>query len=216
MPSFAGILLIFLGEVRKKSASPNASNDKIRATSNSHGDPSPQELQDYFYSGLKISKPEKGKNFNLAMEKAEEITDIHNGFKLKWVWKAKKVETRNFYNPAPAGDMNSSLIRSELRKHEKKTIKIHKLESEYIYDPNGTWNVATLDHPATIDTLAMESEVKYMILSDLRRFVQRKEYYRKIGKAWKRGYLLYGPPGTGKSSLIAAIANYLNFDIYDL
>ncbi|PNX70243.1 mitochondrial chaperone BCS1, partial [Trifolium pratense] len=29
-------------------------------------------------------------------------------------------------------------------------------------------------------------------------------------------YLLYGPPGTGKSSLIAAMANYLNYDVYDL
>lgn len=29
-------------------------------------------------------------------------------------------------------------------------------------------------------------------------------------------YLLYGPPGTGKSSLIAALANYLKFDMYDL
>lgn len=27
---------------------------------------------------------------------------------------------------------------------------------------------------------------------------------------------MYGPPGTGKSSLIAAMANYLNFDVYDL
>ncbi|ONI30078.1 hypothetical protein PRUPE_1G229600 [Prunus persica] len=33
---------------------------------------------------------------------------------------------------------------------------------------------------------------------------------------WKRGYLLYGPPGTGKSSMIAAMANFLKFDIYDL
>ncbi|XLU65805.1 hypothetical protein S245_025014, partial [Arachis hypogaea] len=30
------------------------------------------------------------------------------------------------------------------------------------------------------------------------------------------GYLLYGPPGTGKSNLIAAMTNYLNYDLYDL
>ncbi|KAH0691420.1 hypothetical protein KY289_018778 [Solanum tuberosum] len=72
------------------------------------------------------------------------------------------------------------------------------------------------DYPTTFETITMESDQKDMILKDLERFMRRKEYYRKVGKAWKRGYLLFGPPGTGKSSLIAAIANYLNFDIYDL
>ncbi|KAK9177115.1 hypothetical protein WN944_029134 [Citrus x changshan-huyou] len=62
----------------------------------------------------------------------------------------------------------------------------------------------------------MDSDMKQMIMDDLERFVKRKEFYRNVGKAWKRGYLLYGPPGTGKSSLIAAMANYLNFDVYDL
>lgn len=28
--------------------------------------------------------------------------------------------------------------------------------------------------------------------------------------------MLYGPPGTGKSSLVAAMANYLKFDVFDL
>jgi chaperone BCS1 len=46
--------------------------------------------------------------------------------------------------------------------------------------------------------------------------IPEADYYRRIGKAWKRGYLLYGPPGTGKSSLVAAIANYLRFNLYDL
>ena len=32
----------------------------------------------------------------------------------------------------------------------------------------------------------------------------------------KMGFLLHGPPGTGKSSFIAAVANYMHYNIYDL
>jgi chaperone BCS1 len=73
-----------------------------------------------------------------------------------------------------------------------------------------------LKHPSTFATLAMDEKQKKSIIDDLNMFIKRKDYYARIGKAWKRGYLLYGPPGTGKSSLIAAIANHLKFDIYDL
>ncbi|KAK3127174.1 hypothetical protein QOZ80_7AG0569380 [Eleusine coracana subsp. coracana] len=78
------------------------------------------------------------------------------------------------------------------------------------------WRGITHRHPATFDTLAMDSRLKQSIVADLDRFLKRKDYYRRIGKAWKRGYLLYGLPGTGKSSLVAAMANHLRFNIYDL
>ncbi|EMS66439.1 Mitochondrial chaperone BCS1 [Triticum urartu] len=71
-------------------------------------------------------------------------------------------------------------------------------------------------HPATFATLAMDPSLKQAVMDDLDRFLKRKEYYLRIGKPWKRGYLLYGPPGTGKSSLVAAMANYLRFNLYDL
>ncbi|KAJ8430394.1 hypothetical protein Cgig2_000226 [Carnegiea gigantea] len=35
-------------------------------------------------------------------------------------------------------------------------------------------------------------------------------------EAMEEGYLLYGPPRTGKSTLVAAMANLLEYDIYDL
>ncbi|KAL0856709.1 hypothetical protein Bca101_061863 [Brassica carinata] len=62
----------------------------------------------------------------------------------------------------------------------------------------------------------MDKKKKEEIKRDLIKFGKSRDYYKKIGKAWKRGYLLYGPPGTGKSTMIAAMANFLDYDVYDL
>ncbi|KAL2906638.1 Protein HYPER-SENSITIVITY-RELATED 4 [Bienertia sinuspersici] len=106
---------------------------------------------------------------------------------------------------------------AEFLKQQTKPIKLFTVEPNNIYgNPANIWNSIPLNHPAMFDTLAMESELKKMIIEDLERLVSRREYYRRVGKAWKRDYLLYGPPGTGKSSLIAAMANYLKFDVYVL
>ncbi|KQK20475.1 AAA-ATPase At3g28580 [Brachypodium distachyon] len=79
-----------------------------------------------------------------------------------------------------------------------------------------SWSYVLFEHPSTFDTLAMDPAKKRSIMDDLDAFRDGKEYYARIGKAWKRGYLLYGPPGTGKSTMIAAMANYLDYDIYDI
>jgi len=79
-----------------------------------------------------------------------------------------------------------------------------------------SWYGMNHHHPTTFDTLAMDPTLKQSVVADLDRFLGRRDYYRRIGKAWKRGYLLYGPAGTGKSAMIAAMANYLDYDIYDI
>ncbi|KAG6471658.1 hypothetical protein ZIOFF_069104 [Zingiber officinale] len=78
------------------------------------------------------------------------------------------------------------------------------------------WSHVPFEHRAKFETLAMEENKKRGIVEDLDRFRSNRDYYRKLGKPWKRGYLLYGPPGTGKSTMIAAMANHLDYDIYDL
>lgn len=107
------------------------------------------------------------------------------------------------------------LERAKATKDEERVLQMHTLNNSDCY--NGVkWESINLEHPATFKTLAMDPELRNAVIEDPDRFVRRKDFYKRVGRAWKRGYLLYGPPGTGKWSLIAAMANYLKFDVYDL
>ncbi|KAJ9537727.1 hypothetical protein OSB04_030460 [Centaurea solstitialis] len=102
-----------------------------------------------------------------------------------------------------------------VKTRQRKLYTNSKSESEWGRNRR-MWSHIVFEHPSTFDTLAMDPKKKKEILNDLRKFSKSKDYYKKVGKSWKRGYLLYGPPGTGKSSMIAAMANLLEYDIYDL
>lgn len=99
---------------------------------------------------------------------------------------------------------------------EGRVLRIFDCTSVYGHGMGSTHSSVKMTHPFTFEKLAIDPEMKNMIMDDLDRFVKRRDFYKRVGKPWKRGYLLYGPPGTGKSSLIAAMANHLRFDIYDV
>ncbi|RVW46647.1 AAA-ATPase ASD, mitochondrial [Vitis vinifera] len=148
----------------------------------------------------------------LSMDDHEEVTDEFKGVKLWWASNKNPppMQTISFY---PAADGRGKAI--AVRNRQRKLYTNNPSQNWYGYKKS-VWSHVTFEHPATFETLAMESKKKEEIVNDLTIFRTRKEYYSKIGKAWKRGYLLHGPPGTGKSSMIAAMANLLNYDIYDL
>ncbi|PON99583.1 Spastin [Trema orientale] len=183
---------------------------------------------------LRVAKAPRQKVLAVAIDRGEQIEDEFDEIRLSWrfVWtepenNSRSGEKRHFELSFPKKFKDrvlglylpSVLIRANAIKEEQKAVKIHSRECPYDDEDGGGgggWGSVNLEHPSTFETLAMEPELKRAIMEDLDRFVRRKEFYKKVGKAWKRGYLLYGPPGTGKSSLIAAMANYLKFDIYDL
>lgn len=193
---------------------------------------------------LKISKTPQEKKLTIRLEKGEKVEDIYNGASLIWKFICAETEKNSTLSNNHDIHNNSVSLRSEKRyfelsflkehkemvlecylpfildrakemKDEDRVLKMHTLNASYCYNVI-KWDSINLEHPSTFETLAMEPEAKKAVMEDLNRFVKRKEFYKKVGRAWKRGYLLYGPPGTGKSSLIAAMANYLKFDIFDL
>uniref|UniRef100_A0A7N0TC34 AAA+ ATPase domain-containing protein n=1 Tax=Kalanchoe fedtschenkoi TaxID=63787 RepID=A0A7N0TC34_KALFE len=185
---------------------------------------------------LKVSKTQRQKKFTVSIEKGEEIIDTYNGTNITWRYvfeESDKDSTRSgsakyyfqivfekkFKDMVLGSYLPYVMDRFEQIKSEDKVVRLYTRGGNVDDDDDnarGEWGSVRLEHPVTFDKLAMDPEQKKMITDDLDRFVSRKEFYQRIGKVWKRGYLLYGPPGTGKSSLIAAMANYLKFDIYDL
>ncbi|PRQ47537.1 putative ATPase, AAA-type, core, AAA-type ATPase domain-containing protein [Rosa chinensis] len=186
---------------------------------------------------LELSKTYRQKTISLAIEKRGQVVkDTFDDIELQWCYIAKSNKSSKTNNSPAADDEevkhHCGFELTFNKKHKSKEMdsympyvfaqansirqreKVLKLYCSANY--SSSRSSIDLVHPATFDTVAMEPELKKMIIDDLDRFLERRELYKKVGKAWKRGYLLYGPPGTGKSSLIAAIANYLKFDIYDL
>uniref|UniRef100_A0ACD5WV77 Uncharacterized protein n=1 Tax=Avena sativa TaxID=4498 RepID=A0ACD5WV77_AVESA len=78
------------------------------------------------------------------------------------------------------------------------------------------WASAPFTHPATLDTVAMDPDLKARVRADLEAFANGRAYYHRLGRVWRRSYLLHGPPGTGKSTFAAAMARFLGYDVYDV
>ncbi|PON78516.1 AAA-type ATPase [Parasponia andersonii] len=160
----------------------------------------PWQLQNFLSSSVK----------SLSQNFSSEITIIieeFQGFSMNQVFEAAEIYLGSI--------SNSSAQRLRVGKGEndnKLAVRIDRNEEVFDVFQDEVY----LNHPMTFDKLAIDLKLKKTLLQDLDNFMNGKEYYKRVGKAWKRGNLLYGPPGTGKSSLIAAMANHLNFDIYDL
>ncbi|KAL8195909.1 hypothetical protein R6Q57_025399 [Mikania cordata] len=187
---------------------------------------------------LKASVVKDCESVVLSMDEYEEVTDDFNGIRIWWTSSKKIPQQRALFSYR--GDEENRFYRLTCRrehrdivtnvylKHvldEGKAIAVrtrqrklytnNKSENWYGYKRT-VWSHIVFEHPSTFDTLAMDPKKKKDVLNDLITFSKSKDYYKKVGKSWKRGYLLYGPPGTGKSSMIAAMANLLEYDIYDL
>ncbi|CAN0919212.1 AAA-ATPase At5g17760 [Linum grandiflorum] len=192
---------------------------------------------------LKVSKTYGDKLCSITFDDGELIHDNFQDVALQWRFCVSEANQNRAY-PADDSELDHIYGKEKVKRHfeltflkekkelvldsyipyileqaerirgKRKSMKLHTLNTTGSYMK--TWNSVRMNHPASFDTLAMEPSLKEALIRDLDRFGKRRDFYKRVGRAWKRGYLLHGPPGTGKSSLVAAMANYLKFDVYDL
>lgn len=189
---------------------------------------------------LKVEIGKDSSSLILSLDESEKVTDEYEGVRVWWAsgrmgLQAARRMTMGYYPEQEkrffrltchkkhreiiTGSYLSHVIREgkEIRSRNRQR-KLYTNSPGYkfmSYKPT-MWSHIAFEHPATFDTMAMEPDKKQEIMEDLVTFTKSRDFYARIGKAWKRGYLLYGPPGTGKSTMIAAMANFLHYDVYDL
>jgi len=66
----------------------------------------------------------------------------------------------------------------------------------------------------TFKTTFLPAQTKDLLLNDLNQFKKMKPQAEKFGVFYKRGYMFHGAPGCGKSSIVSAIANYMNMPVF--
>ncbi|KAG7541470.1 ATPase AAA-type core [Arabidopsis thaliana x Arabidopsis arenosa] len=186
---------------------------------------------------LSLTRAVNSSSVTFGLSNNDSIVDTFNTVTVVWehivtqrqtqtfAWRPMPEEKRGFTLRIKKKDKNL-ILDSYLDYIMEKANEIRRMNQDRLLYTNSRggsldsrglpWESVPFKHPSTFDTLAMDPVKKQQIMEDLTDFAECQSFYERTGRAWKRGYLLYGPPGTGKSSMIAAMANYLRYDIYDL
>lgn len=147
---------------------------------------------------VRVSKTPRQKTTSFTLDEEQEVTDQFENFNVKWRYicippkdhhsEEKRYYELSFHKKHRAKVTDSYLdyvvARAKEIKDAEKVLKIFTPRSSGSYR---YWESTILEHPSTFETLAMDSAEKKRIMDDLDMFVQRKEFYKNVGKAWKRG-----------------------------
>ncbi|KAL6004410.1 hypothetical protein ACLOJK_004963 [Asimina triloba] len=177
-------------------------------------------LEDSDYANLFSGK--KQNEYYLQLDSDQTVQDSFLGARVSWknesrnesnrcrtlVLKIRKQDKRRILRPYL---QHVQAVADEIEQKRKEI----KLFTNAEAGGDGRWRSVPFTHPSTLETVAMDADLKNKVRSDLESFLKGRQYYHRLGRVWKRSYLLYGPAGTGKTSFVAAMAKFLCYDVYD-
>ena len=91
---------------------------------------------------------------------------------------------------------------------------LSKEQAKFHISSYGYWKSVGLVKDRRMESVILPNTLSDKIVNDIKQFLNSRDWYKKIGVPYRRGYLLHGIPGSGKSSLVAAIAGEFKIDLY--
>jgi ATP-dependent Zn protease len=79
---------------------------------------------------------------------------------------------------------------------------------------NNIWNKSYITNYKTFKNICLKNKLEQTIFNVVNEFKNSENWYKELDLPYTLGFLLYGPPGTGKTSIIKAIANVFEKDIW--
>ncbi|XP_058738794.1 AAA-ATPase At2g46620-like [Vicia villosa] len=176
-------------------------------------------LQDS-YSNKLITSDNNQNDVVLSLAPNQTVQDHYHGAILYWfnqtepnrtfILKIKRIDKRRILRLYL---QHIHAVVDEIEKQRKPDLRLYMNVNA---GAGARWRFIPFNHPSTFETITMESDLKNKLKSDLESFLKGKQYYHRNGRIWKRSFLLYGSSGTGKSTFVAAMANFLSYDIYHM
>lgn len=101
----------------------------------------------------------------------------------------------------------NEILRSFAPKIDKNKNSVYRMNN------NGYWEKFTSIPKRPLQSVAMNSELKYDLIDQITHFKNNRQWFYDRALAYKLTYILYGIPGTGKTSIIKSIASEFNMNL---